>query len=171
MQLLGMIISTLLFLNPLVSNDTYEFKKPFTDYLQECPWIGLIADQISFGPITVSNVNIQDGDKFTCVAPGEILHGSLKYKVDSKNLHLLHLYHLVIGIKDEGAQDCITHNLGLWNSKGIGHFTLQAPSKPGVYEVRFLFTEAMSCACARVAWDNCCKKPSAAATIGIIIVE
>lgn len=171
MQLLGMTICTFLFLNNLVSSDTFEAKKPLSEYLQECPWIGLIANQITYGPITVSNVNIHDGGKLAFVSPGETLNGWLKYKVESKNLDSLHLHHLVIGIKNEGAQDCITHSLGIWNSKGTGHFTLKAPEKPGIYEVRFLFTEALSCACARAAWNSGHERPSAAATIGIIIVE
>ena len=171
MQLLGMTISAVLLLNNPLSADTSEAKKPFSEYLQECPWIGLIANQITYGPITISDVNIHDGDKLAFASPGETLNGMLKYKVDSKDLDSLHLYHLVIGIKKEGAQDCITHNLGMWNSKGHGHFSLKAPEKPGIYEVRFLFTEGLTCARAREAWNSGNEKPSAAATIGIIIVE
>jgi hypothetical protein len=171
MHLLGMIISTFLLLNNTASADTPEPKKHFTEYLQECPWIGLVAKQITYGPITISNVTIHEGDRLVFVSPGEMLHGFLKYEVESKDLDSLHLYHLVIGIKNEGAQDCITHNLGIWDSKGTGHFTLKAPDKPGIYEVRFLFTEGLSCACAREAWNSGHEKPSAAATIGIIIVE
>jgi hypothetical protein len=171
MQLLGMTMSTFFLLTSSVCADTSDAKRPFSEYLQECPWIGLIANQITYGPITISNVNIHDGDKLAFVAPGETLNGMLKYKVDAKDLTSLHLYHLVIGIKKEGAQDCITHNLGMWNSKGHGHFTLKAPEKPGIYEVRFMFTEGLTCARARDAWNSDAEKPSSAATIGIIIVE
>lgn len=171
MQLLGITIFTFLFLtNPLLAEHS-EAKKPWSEYLQECPWIGLVADQITLGPIKISHVSIHDGDKIAFVSPGEILTGKLKYEVNSKDLDSLHLYHLTVGIKDQGAQDCVTHNLGVWSSKGRGHFTLKAPEKRGIYEVRFLFTEGLTCARAYDAWDSSHEKPSAAATIGIIIVE
>lgn len=156
----------------LLSSSVYAdiFKKP-SEYLEDCPWLGLVADKITLGPITISDVSIHHGDKFAHVKPGKTLKGELKYKVDAKDLDTLHLHHLVIGIKGEGAQDCVTHNLGVWNSKGKGHFTLKAPEKPGVYEVRFLFTEALTCEGARDVWNSGKEKPSSEATIGIIIVK
>jgi hypothetical protein len=167
-QLLAIAISTFLFVTSVTALDV---AKPLKDYLQECPWLGLIANQITFGPITVSNVHIHDKDKLAIVAPGEKLNGSLKYKVDAKDLESLHRYHLVIGIKGEGAQDCVTHNLGIWNSKGTGNFTLKAPEKQGIYEVRFLLSEGLTCCGARDVWNSGQDKPSSAATIGVIIVE
>lgn len=156
---------------PLTAGVTSGAKKDMNDYFQEFPWIGLIVNKINYGPITISDVNIHDGDKLALAAPGETLNGSLKYKIDSKDLELLHRYHLVIGIKGLGAQDCVTHNFGIWDSKGKGEFTLKAPEKAGVYEVRFFFTEGLTCDGAREAWNTAQDKPTAAATIGIIIVE
>ena len=170
-ELLGVTLATLVFLSNPVFAGTTEAKRPISEYLQECPWLGLVTNEITYGPITVSNVNIHDGQKLAFAVPGETLKGALNYKVDSEYLDSLHLYHLVIGIKGEGAQDCITHNLGLWNSRGHGHFTLKAPEKPGLYEVRFFFTEALTCSGARDTWNSGDDKPSAAATIGIIVVE
>ncbi len=158
-------------LSSLTAGITSEAKKTFKDYFQECPYIGLIADKITYGPITISEVNIHDGNKLAIVSPEETLKGSLRYKVDSKDLHMLHLYHMVIGIKGAGAQDCITHSLGFWDSKGKGNFTLVAPEKPGIYEVRFLFTDAATCDEARHSWKSGLDVPSSAATVGIIIVE
>lgn len=169
-QLCILAISASFFLSAVPSG-IVEAKSSISDYLQECPWIGLIADEITYGPITISKVSIHDGDKLAFVSPGATLNGKLKYKVDSKDLDSLHLYHLVVGIKNEGAQDCITHSLGLWSSKGRGEFTLIAPESPGVYEVRFLFTEALTCGNARDVWDSGVETPSAAATIGVIIVK
>lgn len=172
MQLLRMTIFTLLFLtNPLFADSSEAKKKPWSEYLEDCPWLGLIADQITLGPIKISDVSIHDGNKLACVSPGETIKGKLKYEVNSTDLESFHLYHLTVGIKNEGAQDCITHNLGMWNSKGRGHFTLKAPEKRGVYEVRFLLTEGLTCANARDAWNSNKEKPTSAATIGIIIVE
>lgn len=171
MKLLGMTMFTFLFLNNPMFADISEAKKPLSEYLTEFPWIGLVAKEITLGPITISNVSINKGERFAYVGPGETLKGKLKYEVDSKDLHMLHLYHLTVGIKNEGAQDCVTHNLGAWDSKGRGKFILKAPEKPGIYEVRFLFTEGLTCANARETWNSDDEKPSASATIGIIIVK
>jgi hypothetical protein len=169
---LGMSFLALLAITtPLAAGVTSEAKKKLNDYFQEFPWIGLVADKLNYGPITIRDVNIHDGDKLALVAPGEKLNGTLKYKINSKHLEALHRYHLVIGIKEEGAQDCVTHNLGLWSSKGTGKFTLKAPKKAGVYQVRILFTEGLTCEGAREAWNTEKGQPSAAATIGVIIVE
>lgn len=164
------ILSSLLLTSPVFAESS-EVQKPLCEYLEECPWIGLVADQITLGPIKISKVSIHEGDKLAFVSPGEDLKGRLKYEIESKDLDLLHLYHLTVGIKNQGAQDCVTHNLGVWGSKGRGHFTLKAPEKPGVYEVRFLLTDGLTCERARDAWNSSIEKPSSAATIGIIVVE
>lgn len=156
---------------PLHAGNVAQVKKEFNDYFKEFPWIGLIANKISYGPITISDVNIDDADKLAIVEPGETLHGSLRYKVHSKYLDSLHRYHLVIGIKGLGAQECVTHSYGIWDSKGKGRFSLKAPLEPGVYEVRFLFTEALTCDKAQEAWNSGADLPTSAATIGVIIVE
>lgn len=141
-----------------------------TDYLKEFPWIGLISDEITYGPITISNVNISHSDKLVFANRGETLHGNLRYKLNSDK-DKLNLHHLVIGIEGEEAQDCVMHSFGLWDTKGKGKFTLTAPSVPGVYEVRFLYDEGLSCSKAREAWNSGSKDPSANATIGVIIVK
>lgn len=151
------------------------FTQPLTarisDYLKECPWIGLIANEITYGPITVSNVHVHDGDKLAFVVPGETLNGSLKYKIKAKDLSSLHLYHLIIGIKGVGAQECVTHNLGVWNTKGKGRFNLKAPLEKGIYEVRFQLTEGLTCEEAQNVWNSGQETPNSSATIGVIIVE
>jgi hypothetical protein len=170
--MLGIAVCAFLFTcNSLTAGVTSDAKKYLNSYYQECPWLGLIANEISYGPIKISDVNIHHGDKLAVVAPEETLHGTLKYRIQSKDLESLHLYHLVIGIKGEGAQDCITHSLGVWGSKGKGTFTLVAPKKPGIYEVRFLLTDGLTCENARNSWNSDGEEPSNAATIGVIIVE
>ena len=140
-------------------------------YFEKAPWIGLIADEIHFGPISISHVSIHHGDKLAVVAPEETLHGSLKYRIDAEELKSMHRYHLVVGIHGEGSQDCITHTLGVWDSKGKGNFTLTAPKHPGIYQVRFLLVEGLTCSHAQNLWNSGEKEPSSAATIGVIIVE
>jgi hypothetical protein len=170
-NLLALAIFTFLFLtNPLYAR-TLETKKPLSEYLEECPWTGLVADYITLGPIKISKVSIHHGDNIAYVLPGQTIHGKLKFEIESDDLELLHLYHLTVGFKGQGAQDCVTHNLGMWDSKGSGEFTLEAPEAPGVYEVRFLLTEGLTCAGAYEAWDSDHGTPSSAATIGILIVQ
>lgn len=140
-------------------------------YFHDFPWIGLVSNEITYGPITVSNVHLNKGGKVALVKPNDKIKGNLHYKIDAKSLNSFHLYHLVVGIKKIGAQDCISHSFGIWNSKGKGNFTLQAPSEPGVYEVRFSYFEGATCQSARKAWNEEASDPSSAATIAVVIVE
>ena len=165
---------SLLFLNSLSAGATTtvkDTKYQISNYFCKHPWLGLLSNEIHYGPITISEVNIHDGDKLAIAAPGEALRGSLRYKIDSKDLKMFHPYHLVVGIKGIGAQDCVTHTFGIADSSGKGSFTLTAPMKPGVYEVRFFYSEAPLCEQVRELWDSENLEPSSKATIGIIIVE
>jgi hypothetical protein len=150
---------------------TFAVVNPITDYLPTFPWMGLVVDEVTYGPITVSDVHINKGNKLAVVKPGEMLHGHLHYQVDSTNQHLFHRYHLVVGIKGLGAQDCDTHTYGVWDSSGKGKFSLKAPLEPGVYEVRFCYQEAHTCEEARSVWNENMGEPSSYATIGVIVVE
>ncbi len=141
------------------------------DYFQECPWLGLVAEEITYGPITISKVDLEDGSRFVIADPGESLHGKLKYKINTKDIDSLRFYHLVIGLNEQGAHDCVTHSLGVSNSKGRGKFHLVAPEKPGIYEVRVAFIKAMTCGEAREEWNSGRQAPSSSATIGVIIVN
>lgn len=143
--------------------------KSLPDYFKEFPWLGLIADEVTYGPVTISHFNINQNKKVAIVGPGEKVYGSLRYKIDSDKADFS-LCHLVIGIEGVGAQDCIAHTFNLWDSKGKGKFTLVAPKEPGVYQVRFLFFEGITCSKARDSWDKG-EDPSAAATLGVIIVK
>jgi hypothetical protein len=158
-------------MNPLAATVTSDAKNELHQYFEKMPWLGLIADEVSYGPIVISHVHIHDGDKLAIAAPGEVLNGSLKYQIKSEDLKALHRYHLVIGIKGEGAQECVAHNMGLWDSKGKSHFKITAPQTAGVYEVRFLFVEDATCSAAQNEWNSGKSKPDSNATVGIIIVE
>lgn len=146
------------------------FKADLSKYFNSHPYIALLMDKVSYGPITVSNIRIND-EQIVSALPGEMLNGHLHYKVDSSDQELFHRYHLVVGIKDIGAQDCVTHTYGVWDSTGKGTFSLKAPMEPGIYEVRFAYTEAKTCEQARGLWHENAGEPSAYATIGLIVVE
>ncbi len=145
--------------------------KGINDYIKEAPWIGLIADEVDYGPITITDVRIHHGNKLAFVQPKETLHGSLEYRINADDLKSMRLYHLVIGIKGVGPQDCVTHSMGVLDSHGTGKFELKAPKKPGIYQVRFMLSKGVTCASAREDWTTGQKEPSSNATIGVIIVE
>ena len=159
--------------DPLLFGETPNVNKKtkVSDYFQEFPWIGLISNEITYGPIAVSNVTLNNQQKLAFVRPNEKINGTLNYRIDASRLDSMHLYHLVVGLYSVGAQDCITHSFGIWNSSGKGNFTMTAPSKPGVYQVRFSYFEGLSCQAARNAWNARNGDPSSAATIAAIIVQ
>lgn len=140
-------------------------------YISNYPWLGLIMDEVTYGPITVSHVHLNKGSQLAIVKAGEVVHGTLQYRVDSTDQEAFHRYHLVVGLKNVGAQDCVTHTYGIWDSSGKGNFTLKAPLEPGLYEIRFFYQEAPTCEEARSVWNTDIGEPSSFATIGAIIVE
>lgn len=141
------------------------------DYVEGYPYLGLVMDKVPYGPITVKDVRLNGHDRVAIVSPGETVEGQLKYKIDSDQLQSLHLHHIIVGLKNEGAQDCITHSLGVWDSKGKATFELKAPEKKGVYEVRFCYAQALTCKDARETWVESDGQPSSKATMGILIVK
>lgn len=169
-------VSALIFLvNPLVqavdcSKSSVSNHSSYC-YFQQYPWLGLIMDEITYGNITISDVHLNKGSSLAIVKPGAVLHGKLRYRIDSTDQEAFHRYHLVVGLKGIGAQDCVTHTWGIWDSKGKGTFTLKAPLEPGLYEMRFVYHEAATCEEARSIWNNVMGEPSSFATIGAIIVE
>lgn len=166
-----MIICTCIFHVPVSAVITSGAKHNFNKYLDDMPWLGLIANEVTFGPITISRVSIHEGDKLVLAAPGEILHGSLNYQIKSDSLDMMQRYHLIIGIKGKEAQECIAHSMGLWDSKGHAHFKLTTPMEAGIYEVRFLFVDDFKCSTAKNEWNSGQKTPNSHATIGVIIIE
>jgi hypothetical protein len=139
------------------------------DWLSSCPYIGLVAEEISYGPITLKSFNMDDKGRLVIAKPNEELNCCVKYHIDSNQMESWNMYHVVVGIKGEDSQSCITHSLGLWDKKGKANFTLTAPSKKGVYEVRFDYEKVFTCSDAVSHWKE--ENPSSKATVGIIIIE
>src|ERR1700730_12733890 len=164
------ILLSLLFFPMEASSITHKAKKDIEKHFKEAPWLGLIANEIHYGPLKISDVHLHKGSKLVVVAPGETIKGSLKYRIDSEDLSMFHAYHLIVGLKDH-AQDCVTHTLALGESKGTGHFKLTAPQHPGAYEVRINLIDELTCSAAFEAWNSGRETPTASATIGCIIVE
>lgn len=121
--------------------------------------------------ITLTNVCIHQDDCVVFAKPGDILNGHLDYLIDSHEQSPFHDYHLVIGLKGVGAQVCVLHSYGLWDSKGTAKFLLKAPQDPGLYEVCYIYNEAKTCEQALLKWFSNSGSLGSEATIGAIIVE
>lgn len=141
-----------------------------SEWIKSSPWIGLVAKEVTYGPITLGELNLDKGGRLVIAKPGEEIKSTVKYKINADKLDSWHLHHIVVGIKGQAYPTCITHSFGVWDKKGKASFTLIAPKEKGVYEVRFNYQEGITCSEAVKGWldEN---SPSAHATVGIIIVE
>ncbi|MGZ3634035.1 MAG: hypothetical protein ACXU9U_00090 [Parachlamydiaceae bacterium] len=162
---MALLASTLCF--SLSASDPFHDK--VNNLISSCPWAGLVADRVTYGPVTISRVNIEDSGRLVFCKPGEKVEGSLRYKINSSKLESWHTHHILIGFQKGRAQSCITHSLGIWDKKGKARFTFDAPMEKGTYEICFGYYTAELCGDAMNEWDR--HPPSHHATIGILVVE
>lgn len=145
-------------------------KEEITEWVKSCPYIGLLTEKITYGPITLKDFNLADVGRVVIVDPDEVIEGTVKYKVDSNKLDTLHLHHIIVGVRgEEGSQSCISHTLGILDTKGTAKFSLKSPSKKGIYEIRFDYQTALTCSNALEQWIE--NPPSASAVVGFLIVK
>lgn len=144
-------------------------KEKITEWIKSHPWIGLVAREVTYGPITLKDFDLDKSGRLVFAEPGEEIEATVKYKVHADALDSWNLHHIMVGIKGQDNPACITHTLGIWDKKGKTSFIIKAPEETGVYEVRFDYQEALLCSEAAHAWQK--DAPSANATVGIIIVE
>jgi hypothetical protein len=164
---LGVLFITAACALPLNAVDSPKDK--INKWISECPYIGLVAKEVTYGPITLKHFDLEDKGRVVMAQPGEKIHGTVHYKVDVSELDSLHLHHIILGIKNGGDQTCLTHALGVWDSKGKASFSLTAPEEKGVYEIRFDYQTCLTCNDALKHWSE--DPPSPKATVGIVIVE
>jgi hypothetical protein len=138
-------------------------------WINECPYIGLVAKEVTYGPITLKDFKMEDEGRVVIAQPGEFINSSVEYKVAKEHLKSLHLHHIIVGIKGQNSQNCITHALAVWDTHGKAHFCFAAPTEKGIYEVRFDYQTALTCKEAYKLWRA--DPPSSKATVGIVIVE
>ncbi|MEZ5315608.1 MAG: hypothetical protein R3E91_05325 [Chlamydiales bacterium] len=132
------------------------------------PYIGLITNKIDLDGIEVSDFKFQENEKkIMHVNPNEEFTCSFHYEIDGQFLDTLHLHHLVIGLYDNGPENCVLHSLGIMNSIGDIELQLKAPNKRGTYEVRLSRSEGISCQEAEKEWW---KESSRKTVLGVIIV-
>ncbi len=139
-------------------------------YATKIPGIGLVSDSINFDGITLSHFRFDNDKKYIFVKPGAEISAHLHYDIDADMLKTLHLHHLIVGLHDDGPQDCILHTLGIKDSSGAASVTMKAPKKKGAYQVRFCHSTGLTDAEAQKAWwrgDG----PSATTIMGIVVVK
>ncbi len=144
-------------------------KDKINEWINSTPWIGLVAREVTYGPITLRDLDLDKSGRLVFAEPGEEIEAVVKYKVNADTLDSWKLHHITVGIKGQDNSTCITHSLGIWNKRGKASFIIKAPEEKGMYEVRFDYQEALLCSDATKAWQE--DSPSAKATVGIIIVE
>lgn len=152
---------------PLTATESVTDK--LKDWTHSYPWVGMISDEVHYGPITIKDVNLGGDGRLVFAKPGEKVEVKLKYEIDANQLDSWNIHHVIVGLKNQEAQCCISHSLGVWDKKGKKTFTLEAPMEKGLYELRFDYQDAVLCSDAKSAWRN--DQPSSRATIGVIIVE
>jgi hypothetical protein len=152
---------------PLSASDSFHDK--VNQLISSCPWAGLVAERVTYGPVTISKVNIEDSGRLVFCKPGEKIRGTLRYKIDSSKLKSWHMHHILIGLRKHHPQNCIIHSLGVWDKKGKARFTFDAPTEKGTYEICFGYYNATLCGDAMNEWNK--HPPTHNATIGLLVVE
>lgn len=165
--ILGFALLTCTLCAPLAAAESTGDK--INDLISSCPWIGLVAEKVTYGPVTISRLKMDGKGRLVFCKPGEEIDGTLKYKIDSSELESWKLHHIVVGLRNAEAQSCITHSLGLWDKKGKASFSFKAPDEKGIYEVCFGYYNAVLCSDAIQDWNE--NPPEHCATIGIVVVE
>lgn len=136
----------------------------------EVPGIGLILDSIHFDGISISDFQFENGRKHITVQPGQSFSAKMNYKIDADQLSALERHNFVIGLYDNGPQECILHHYGLRDCEGDVDVTLTAPLEKGVYQVRFCHSVDLTEAEAHKAWWRG-EGPSAKTIVGIVVVK
>ena len=142
------------------------------DYLNHYHWKGVLEDTATSGVATLKHLELNDHSRAVIVKPGEKIDAEVKCILDSEQCSIFGLYRIVIGIKGEGPQTVIGNESGLIAGTSREKFTLKAPDKPGVYQIRFRPVDAFFQSAALNAWrDKEGNEPDGTTTIGIIVVK
>ena len=142
------------------------------DYLDHYHWKGILEDKATSGPATLKHLELNDHSRVVIVKPGEKIDAEVKCILDAKQCSSLGFYRIVVGIKGEGPQALIGNEAGLLAGKSREQFTLNAPDKAGMYQIRFRTVDTFFQSIALNAWkDDMGNEPDGTTTIGIIIVK
>ncbi len=142
------------------------------DYLNHYHWKGVLEDAATSGPVTLKHLELNDHSRAVVVKAGEKIDAEVKCILDPEQCSIFGLYRIVVGIKGEGPQAVIANESGLIARKSRESFTLIAPDKPGLYQIRFRPVDAYFQSTALHAWkDEAGNEPDGTTTIGIIVVK
>ncbi len=136
--------------------------------LDKFPYSGLILDKVELQGIEISDFKFENQKKLITVSPDETFSCTMSYEVDADDLESFHIYHLVIGLYDDGPQDCIVTSFGFRDAKGSKIVQLKAPEKKGVYEVRAAVGKGITCDQAKEDWVS---NSSTKTVLGIVLVK
>ncbi len=141
-------------------------------YLDNYHWKGVVRDEVSSGPATLRNLQLNGHARSTIVKPGEKIHGSINCDLDRSKCSAVSWYRVILGIPGEGAKVTIGNELGLVAGVSQEEFSLSAPMEPGLYEIRFRLSESLLDGTMKSAWhDKKGHEPDATTTIGVILVK
>lgn len=142
------------------------------DYLNHYHWKGILEDKATSGPITLKHLELNNHSRAVVVKPREEIDAKVKCILDPEQCSIFDLYKIVVGIQGEGPQAVIGNESGLIAGKSREKFTLKAPDKPGVYQIRFRPVNTYFQSTALHAWkDEAGKEPDGTTTIGLIVVK
>jgi len=127
------------------------------------------AAPVRYGPVTISNLSLNQNGTQVTVAPGESVAVTARYSYECRNCQQGSINQIIVGIAGIGAQTCIYN--GSIQGSGSASFTLTAPGTPGTYSVRFRYAQAMNCASAVQNWWNVDQSPPVEAEIATIVVS
>jgi hypothetical protein len=128
----------------------------------------------SVGPLSVANFNLNRQGNSIVARSGEKIFSTLNFSCESSFADPNSLYQIVVGYDDVGFQKCIFNELGYQfeGKEGILSFFCEAPTSPGVYEVKCRISSARSSAEALQRWwDSSGGEQDEKVIIGRIIVK
>lgn len=142
------------------------------EYLDNYHWKGVIQDKATSGPATLKHLELNDHSRAVIVKPGEKIEAEVKCTFDTEQTSILSVYRIVVGLKGGEPQAVIGNESGLTAGKSTEKFTLRAPEKAGIYQIRFRTVDAYTKSAALDAWkDGEGNEPDGTTTIGLIIVK
>lgn len=124
---------------------------------------------VTYGQVALLGFNLNNSGNKITVRPGEIIPATAMYLYYCPVCQIGSINQIIVGIAGEGAQACLYN--GSIEAQGAANFTLKAPQKPGMYQVRFRYAQAYSCQEAIKYWWNVDHAPTAQATVAIITVQ
>ncbi|MEO0735848.1 MAG: TIR domain-containing protein [Cyanobacteria bacterium J06649_12] len=125
--------------------------------------------QVTYGQVSLSEFALNGEGNTIDAAPGEVIYGSTNYRYDCPDCAGDSINQIIVGIAGENAAQACIYN-GFSQAEGASTFTLRAPEIPGRYDIRFRYAQAFGCEEGALGWWRVDSEPTAAATIGTIVV-